>query len=55
MNEYSQVHQLPKGYIETDYTYDGVLPWTDIGRIAIYLVSFGMFFVIMSHIFRALI
>lgn len=52
MNEYSQVHELPEGYVITDYTYDGLIPGIPLARLAIYLASFVAFFMIARWLFR---
>ena len=52
--QYDQVHELPKGYVETDYTYDGLVPWVGLGRFAIYLLMFATCFMIFRMLFRLL-
>lgn len=47
-NEYSQVHGPKLPGEDEAYTYES-LPWFDIGRLAIYLVSFAFFFTIARH------
>lgn len=51
-NEYAQVHELPEGYVITDYTYDGLVPVIPLAKIAIYLVSFVAFFMLARFFFR---
>lgn len=50
-NEYSQVHDLPDGYVEARYTYE-VVPVFEIGRVAIYLVTFVGLFLVVGNLLR---
>lgn len=52
-NEYSQVHDLPDGYVESTYTYE-LVPVFEIGRVAIYLLTFAALFLVIGHLFRFL-
>lgn len=52
--QYDQVHELPAGYVATDYTYDGLIPWIDLGKIAIYLLTFMAAFMMFRTLFRLL-
>ncbi len=45
MNEFSQVHSIPDGWEQVEYTYE-VVPWLDISRMAVYLVTFAALFVL---------
>ncbi len=47
-NEFSQIHEAPEGWELVEYTYDGV-PWLNIGRMAIYLVTFPALFIFARH------
>jgi len=53
-HEFSQVHELPEHWEQDQYTYN-VFPWLDIGRMAIYLLTFVALFVAARHLAIAII
>lgn len=52
-HQYSQVHEPRQPGEEEDYTYES-LPWLDLGRVAIYLVTFAFMFTFARHFFAVL-
>lgn len=52
-HQYSQVNGPKLPHEEESYAYEA-LPWFDIGRIAIYLVTFAFLFTFARHLIFAL-
>lgn len=50
--QYDQVHDLPEGYVNETLTYTGVVSFIDVGRLAIYLLCFAGFFMMLRHLIR---
>lgn len=51
-HQYSQVHGPKQPGEEEVYTYEA-LPWLDLGRVAIYLVTFAFMFTFARHLIVA--
>jgi len=50
--QFDQVHELPDGYVETTYTYDGLINVEYTARLAIYMLTFAAAFTVFSHLVR---
>lgn len=50
--QFDQVHDLPEGYADETYTYDGLVNVEYTARLAIYMLTFATAFTVFSHLFR---